>query len=124
MEQRLRTVTIEIGTFILLCGIDLLVFSITGHGIPCAFRLLTGYLCPGCGITHACIAILHGDLQGAFRDNALSVTLLPVLLFYFAVKLVGYIRIGRLDLSIVEDIFLLLCFLICVLYAILRNVNL
>lgn len=82
MEQRLRTVTIEIGTFILLCGIDLLVFSITGHGIPCAFRLLTGYLCPGCGITHACIAILHGDLQGAFRDNALSVTLLPVLLLF------------------------------------------
>ena len=124
MEHRLRTVTIEIGSFILLCGIDLLAFSITGYGIPCVFRLFTGHLCPGCGITHACIEILHGNLQGAFQYNALSVTLLPLLLIYFAVKLVRYIRTGRLDLSIIEDIFLLLCFLICVLYAILRNVNL
>ena len=124
MQRRLHTVTIEISSFILLCGIDLLVFSITGYGIPCVFRLLTGYLCPGCGITHACIAILHGDLQGAFQDNALSVTLLPVLLVYSAVKLALYIRTGRVELRIFDDTFPLVCFFICVSHAILRNVNL
>lgn len=28
--------------------------------LPCIFRTLTGYYCPGCGGTRACIALLHG----------------------------------------------------------------
>lgn len=30
--------------------------------LPCIFRTLTGYYCPGCGGTRACIALLHGHL--------------------------------------------------------------
>ena len=28
--------------------------------LPCLFRTLAGYYCPGCGGTRACIAFLHG----------------------------------------------------------------
>ena len=51
---------------------------------PCPIHLVSGLLCPGCGATHALVALLHGDLSAAWRDNALLILLLPVLLFYGA----------------------------------------
>jgi hypothetical protein len=36
---------------------------------PCAFNLLTGLLCPGCGGTRALHALLHGDVAAAFAFN-------------------------------------------------------
>lgn len=46
----------------------------------CVFHELTGCLCPGCGATRALHALLHADLAGALRDNALLVLALPALL--------------------------------------------
>jgi hypothetical protein len=38
---------------------------------PCPFRALTGWWCPGCGMTRATHHLLHGDVIGALRYNAL-----------------------------------------------------
>jgi hypothetical protein len=38
----------------------------------CLFRLVTGRPCPSCGLTHAFIALGHGRLAEAFRDNLMS----------------------------------------------------
>lgn len=38
---------------------------------PCPFHALTGWWCPGCGMTRATHHLLHGDLIGALRYNAL-----------------------------------------------------
>ena len=35
--------------------------SYTGLAIPCLFRKVTGLLCPGCGVTGMCVALLHLD---------------------------------------------------------------
>jgi hypothetical protein len=43
---------------------------------PCPFRTLTGWWCPGCGLTRATHHLLHGDVLGALRYNAL----LPIVL--------------------------------------------
>jgi hypothetical protein len=44
------------------------------HFYPiCAFHRLTGLNCPGCGMTRALYALLHGDFLAALRDNALLV---------------------------------------------------
>ena len=44
------------------------------HFYPtCAFHRLTGLNCPGCGMTRALYALLHGDILTALRDNALLV---------------------------------------------------
>lgn len=40
-------------------------------GPPCLFRSVTGLCCPGCGLTRACIALLHGDWYAAWRYNYL-----------------------------------------------------
>lgn len=42
-----------------------------GWGMPCLFRTLTGWQCPGCGMTHAVVALLRLDIRTAFACNAL-----------------------------------------------------
>ena len=44
---------------------------------PCLFHRLTGWYCPGCGMTRAAHALLHGHLGAALRDNALVTVALP-----------------------------------------------
>ena len=39
----------------------------------CQFHQLTGLNCPGCGMTRAASALLHGHLMAALRDNLLLV---------------------------------------------------
>lgn len=44
--------------------------------LPCLFRLFTGLYCPGCGLTRALHALVHGDLGQMMAMNPL----LPLLL--------------------------------------------
>ena len=50
------------GTFYLL-------LAALGHGCP--IRWLTGIPCPGCGLSRAYLALLQGDLVGAFAFHPL-----------------------------------------------------
>lgn len=45
----------------------------------CVFSDLTGWYCPGCGITRALHALVHFDFARALAMNALLVLSLPVL---------------------------------------------
>jgi Protein of unknown function (DUF2752) len=45
----------------------------------CQFHRLTGLNCPGCGMTRALYALLHGDVLTALHDNALFVFALGTL---------------------------------------------
>jgi len=52
----------------------------THHFYPvCQFHRLTGLNCPGCGMTRAFYALLHGKFSAALRDNALLVLALGLL---------------------------------------------
>jgi hypothetical protein len=50
-------------------------FNPATHGFypVCQFHRLTGLNCPGCGMTRAFYALLHGDIRTALHDNALFV---------------------------------------------------
>ena len=43
----------------------------------CVFHDLTGLQCPGCGTTRALHHLLHGDVAGAFRLNAMLFVAVP-----------------------------------------------
>ncbi|SEQ83845.1 Protein of unknown function [Microlunatus flavus] len=47
-------------------------YATTGVGLPCPFRVVTGWDCPLCGGTRMGSALLHGDVGTAFADNALA----------------------------------------------------
>src|SRR2546430_502454 len=50
----------------------------TVHFYPrCVFHVLTGLQCPGCGTTRALHHLLHGDVAGAFRLNAMLFVVAP-----------------------------------------------
>lgn len=49
-----------------------------GHYPGCPFLALTGYYCPGCGMTRLVYALTHGDAGTAFGLNPLLFVLLPV----------------------------------------------
>lgn len=69
--------------------------AVLGRGLYCPFWQLTGLLCPGCGVTRMCLALLRLDFSGAWRANAALLLALPVLAA-LAVRLMWvYVRAGR-----------------------------
>lgn len=55
---------------LLIIGVIYYIWIInTGIYIPCLFRLITGYKCPGCGITTMIISLSQLDFKGAFIAN-------------------------------------------------------
>ena len=93
----------------------------TGIGIPCLFRLVTGYRCPGCGMTHAPMALLHGQPRTAWRENPLSLTVVPLLVFYGTYRAEVYIRTARTDFKGWEILFLGVLWAVVLLFWLLRN---
>ena len=73
-RKQLRTA----GVFFLLGLAYYIVTQLTPLRIPCLFQKITGLACPGCGISHFCIRLLHLDLLGAARENLAIALLSPL----------------------------------------------
>ena len=78
-----RSTVIGIWVLLLVAAIYLFVFEPGKSGFfpLCPFRVLTGFTCPGCGITRALHHILHGHFISAFMLNPLFFLLGPFLIF-------------------------------------------
>ena len=64
--------------FLLLGGAYYLVTLLTPLRIPCIFQKLTGFACPGCGVSHFCMKLLRLDIPGAVRENLALAVLSPL----------------------------------------------
>ena len=69
---------VMLGATALGAGAVVFFFNPSTHGFYpiCLFHKLTGWNCPGCGMTRALYALLHGNFSVALRDNVLFVFLL------------------------------------------------
>ena len=83
MKKRIQKIIIrDILLLILLVGYYFF-NKYTGIYIPCIIHEITGYKCPGCGITHLVFALLHLDFHEAFISNPLVFIYMPFMIVYF-----------------------------------------
>ena len=117
-----RLVAILFAALVIAIAALVFFFNPSTHGFypVCQFHRLTGLNCPGCGMTRALYALLHGDLLTALRDNALLVLAIPLLLargVWFAVKKSQ----GRPVDSFVPGKYLWLLLVLALVFTVLRN---
>lgn len=73
----------EIRYLLIILGVGFgyyLWLNFTHLGIPCPFRTITGWLCPGCGITHMLIALIQLDFHTAYLENPFLLLTSPFLI--------------------------------------------
>lgn len=73
----------EIRYLLIILGVGFgyyLWLNFTHLGIPCPFRTITGWLCPGCGIRHMLIALIQLDFHTAYLENPFLLLTLPFII--------------------------------------------
>ncbi len=92
-------------------------------GIPCFYRKVTGYYCPGCGITRCLFAIIRGDFYQAYCCNQLVFLMLPFLGSYVVYRIYLYVY-DKEDKIIcrVPNIIWTLLLVVVILFGIVRNI--
>lgn len=69
--------------FLILIGLGtayVLWLEVTGLAVPCMFRKVTGFRCPGCGVTGMLVSLVKWDLQSAYEANPFLLITGPLLL--------------------------------------------
>ena len=120
-KDRLNKTLKEVGV-ILALGMAYFVFvSLTNIYIPCPIRTITGYLCPGCGISHYFVHMAHFDFGTAFRANQYIFFFVPVAIPYWAFKSYQYIKTGKTKYSLPEKIVIGALLIAAIVFGIVRN---
>ena len=122
MKQRAKKVIIITAVIIVIGCVYAVFFKTTGIGIPCAFRLVTGLECPGCGMTRMCTSLLMLDFKAAWSYNPVIMCLLPVGAFLFYRGLKRYIVTGRNSTPKWEDGIITAMTVILLVFGVVRNI--
>ncbi len=70
-----------------------------------------------------CIALIHRDIKTAFIYNQVITLLLPIVLYFFVVYIIRYIKVGKLYIKKYENVLLYVILIVLLLYGIVRNMN-
>lgn len=89
-------------------------------GIPCLFYEITGYYCPGCGITRLLFSFLKLDFYQAFRYNPLIFILIIITGIYWLVKFILK-KFINISIAIPNYVYYILL-VIVIIFGILRNI--
>lgn len=118
-----RSTVIAIWSLLLAGATYLFVFEPGKSGFfpRCIFRSLTGFTCPGCGITRALHEVLHGHFINAFTLNPLFVLFSPLLLFALLRYTVIVMRGGVPRQNVVPAVYLYGLFFVILSFWIFRN---
>ena len=122
LKERARK-TLRNMLVILSIGIAYYFFcTLTNLGLPCPLHSITGILCPGCGLSRMCMALIKFDFAGALYYNAAFFILSPILIFTYISHQYRYIKYGDGTLLRWQKILLLICIVLLVVFGILRNI--
>ncbi|WP_186991081.1 DUF2752 domain-containing protein [Constantimarinum furrinae] len=92
--------------------------------LPCPFKLITGYDCPGCGSQRAIHQLLHGNIVAAFHLNPLLILSLPLIFYGLGIHLWNYFSERKLTAWLFySNLFIYIYFGLVVIFWILRNLS-
>lgn len=92
-------------------------FLLFTQELKCVWHEVTGFYCPGCGITRMALSLMSGEIYQAFRYNPLLFLLIVCGIIYVVYSLIRYRKIKKIDNKIV-----IMIVVITILYGILRNI--
>lgn len=109
--------------FWLLLGVAYYIWvRVTGLAIPCVFRKLTGWLCPGCGITTMILCLARLDFSGAWKANPFLFLTAPFLLA--EILYAEWIRRKECRMPVWNNVLVIFYGVLLCAYGVFRNLNL
>lgn len=123
MKERLKRKLTKAGIIIVLAFFYFIVLKISNFGIPCLFRIITGYKCPSCGITHMILHLTKFQFKEAFWDNPACFILLPIVLIVCIYDEYIYIKSGEQTQNNIGKIVLIICLILLLIFGIVRNIT-
>lgn len=122
-RKRLFILGLSLVAFIVFVKIYYLLFIDYGIVIPCFFRKITGFYCPGCGVTRMLYSLVKLNFYQAFRYNPLIFLAMPFIIFCILDRLIKWLK-NRNDYfytKINNRIWIMLV-VITLLFGLLRNI--
>lgn len=95
---------------------------LTGLGLPCYFRAITGRKCPGCGITHMIMYALNGDFIRAFLANPFLFITIPFIAFEVIFCFAREDGTGNKPFPMWNNVLLSLYIILLLIWGVLRNI--
>ena len=109
-------------TAVLLAGLlYYLIVRITGKGIPCMYYTLTGFYCPGCGMTRMMMALMRLDFVAAFHYQPVFFCSLLPLGVCFGTQAFRYVKTGDAKLYWWQNVIIGIVIVALTVFCIYRN---
>ena len=121
-KERLKKAFVIWGLLAVSAFTIYMILNKTGTYLPCPFRTVTGYLCPGCGVTRMLMSIGELDFARAFHYNMAVFLMLPVIIIILISMTVRYVRYNTMRPGRFQEKILILMIIVLILFGILRNV--
>lgn len=129
LEQFERTSTVErtlagLGAGVMAAGASVIWYFDPSKGglLPvCPLYALTGFACPGCGLTRGFHALFHGDIAKALDHNALLPFFALLIGFAFVSMLFLALRGRRVPITLLHPTGLWVFFVMLISFGVLRN---
>lgn len=111
--------------FFVLLSLAFLYFILSnffGIYIPCLFHAITGFYCPGCGVTRMLLSMFNFNFYQAFRYNNLLFVLSPFALLLFIEYCYSLIRKRTPFYKKIPDVIWYILIIILIVFGIIRNI--
>jgi len=120
--KKRKIVSERLYSIILLAGILYAVFvRLTGLAVPCIFRALTGWQCPGCGITRACLSLIKGEIRTSFSYNPFLYIAGPCIIYLIVRGDLNYIKGDAYRLGTADTVLIYILIMAALIFGVVRN---
>ena len=123
MRKRLKKVVVIYIGLLLIFVTYYFLNKYTGFAIPCIFHEITGWDCPGCGITRCLFHLINLRISEAFKANPLVFIYLPFIVAYFIYQSYLYVYQKKDKILVkIPNYVMYIILVITIIYGIVRNI--